>query len=339
MTLKDVAQASGVHPATVSRFMNARDISYVGAKTAERILKVAEELGYKRNMQAAGLRGRLSHTIGILVTSITYPVFPPLIDAIQSVAKRAGYVCYVQSLSEDPTDVTNAVDHLLAHQVDGIVLASSYDSEAALQTCAAAGVPVTLVFSHAGANHNLRVLSDDGEGSALMARHLTGLGHRRIAHVSGPAALGSSRTRQQSFMRMLDEADLPQPAEYFLGTASHTREAGREAMFRLLALAEPPTAVATASDFLALGCYDALKEAGLKCPDDVSVVGYEDIGMCDLMTPPLTTIHTSLTEIGERSAEMLLDAIAGKLPAAPVAMFHPTLMVRGSTAEPKRSRQ
>ncbi len=284
MTLKDVAQASGVHPATVSRFMNARDVSYVGAETAERILKAAEDLGYKRNMQAAGLRGRLSHTLGILVTSITYPVFPPLIDAIQAVAKRAGYVCYIQSLSEDPGDVTVAIDHLLAHQVDGIVLASSYESEAALEICAAAGVPVTLVFSRAGGEHNLRVLSDDEEGSALMARHLIGLGHRRIAHISGPAALGSSRIRQQTFMRMLDQADLSQPAEYFLGTASHTREAGREAMLKLLALTEPPTAVATASDFLALGCYDALRGSGLECPRDVSIVGYEDIAMCDLMT-------------------------------------------------------
>ncbi|MBD0416764.1 LacI family DNA-binding transcriptional regulator [Oryzicola mucosus] len=333
--MKDVALTAGVHPATVSRFMNARNTAYVGAETAERITKAAEELGYKRNLQAAGLRGRRSHTIGILVTSISYPVFPPLIEVIQTVAKAAGYVCYIQSLSEDQGGVLEAVDNLLAHQVDGIILASSYDCTEAVAACAAACVPLVLIFNRDGGDDVLRVLGDDVEGTLAIVQHLVGLGHRRVAHISGPVGLGSSRVRKDSFAQALVGLGLAQPPEYFHSALSHTREEGRAAMAELIALPTPPTAVATASDFLALGCYDALREAGLSCPDDYSVVGFEDIAMCDLMTPPLTTVHTDLTAIGQKSAEVLLDAMSGRTQATPASVFLPALVLRGSTAPPR----
>lgn len=337
VTLRDVALAADVHPSTVSRIISAPSgADRIPDETIARVVAVARSLGYRRNMLAAGLRMHRSYTFGVIVTDISNPTMPPLLLAMERVMAPAGYVPMIAHLDPASPNLVEEVQHLLDRQLDGVILASSADPQPVLDVCAQAGVPAVVVFDQDDAVGYSLIRHDDITGIDLVARHLLSLGHRRIAHIAGPQALSTGRKRLAAFRGAMAAAGMD-PAQAPVAVAeSYTRAAGRAACEALLRLKPRPTAILAAHDLLALGSLDAMAAAGLSCPGDVSLTGYDDIPNMDLIAPPLTTVQLDFSQLGTRAAEMLLAALeTGNDVAAGQYEVAPQLVVRGSTQAPK----
>jgi LacI family transcriptional regulator len=223
---------------------------------------------------------------------------------------------------------------LVARRVDGLVLANVALKDDAVERCLRWQVPVVLVNRAEGEARVPSVVSDDVAGMRLAVAHLLELGHRRIVHVAGPRMLSTGSLRRRGFVEAMSAAGLSPAAADIEEAAAFTREAGLPAARLLLARCPDATAVVAANDLLALGVYEALREQGRRCPEDVSVIGHNDMPLVDLVNPPLSTIRISHREMGERTGELLLDLINDAHQGVPQVVTRPLLVVRGSTRPP-----
>ncbi|MCX7156669.1 MAG: LacI family DNA-binding transcriptional regulator [Rhodocyclales bacterium] len=339
-TLKDIAAALGVHSSTVSRVMNPATRDMVGADVAARVLETAAALGYRPNRMAASLRTRRSHTIGVVLPDITNPVFPPILLGIEQVLAEAGYVALVANAGNEPTHQQYVVEQMLARQVDGLILATVTRRDPVVERCLEQGVTVVTVNRTVGTGGTggtgavPGVVSDDKAGMELTVAHLTGLGHRHIAHITGPQNVSTGMLRKSGFVKAMQARGL-EPV--VVAGAAYTREAGKTACREILDRFPGITAVAAGNDLVAMGCYDALAEAGVRCPGDMSVVGHNDMPMVDMFSPPLTTIRIPHHCMGARAARLVLDHIDGRHEGSPHVVLQPELIVRSSTAPPRRA--
>lgn len=334
VTASDVAKAVGVHVSTVSRAMNPQTRGLVAGDVAERVLAAAVALGYSPNSLAAGLRTRRSFTVGVVLPDITNPVFPPILGGIQDALEAEGYVPIVADAGPETARRETVVERMIARQVDGLILATSLRRDPMLALCRSRGIPLVLVNRTAEDSGFSAVVSDDRRGMALAVDHLVSFGHRAIGHVGGPVELSTGHGRLQGFLAAMAAHGLSVPAEAVVATAAYSRELGREAMAALLARAPGLTAIVAANDLLALGCYDALRAAGLRCPDDLSIVGHNDMPLVDMVDPPLTTVRIRHHEMGAEAARLLLRQIADATAAFDVVL-RPDLVVRASTGAPR----
>jgi LacI family transcriptional regulator len=334
--MRDVARAAGVHSGTVSRVLNPRTRALVNPATADRVEQVAREMGYSLNPIARGLKTRRTFSIGVVIPDLTNPLFPPIIRGIERVLDAAGYTALVASTDGDPARERQRLETLIARQVDGFVIATAERRHPVVADAIASDLAVVLVNRTIEGGGVFAVVPDDRRGSAMAVEHLAALGHRRIGHIAGPQATSTGLLRYRGFTEAMDDAGLAFERQLIAHADAFTIAAGRKAARTLLSGQQPPTGIVAANDLLALGAYSALDEAGLRCPKDVSVVGFNDMPFADRFAPPLTTIHIPHGQIGARAAELLLERIEDPAATPQTLMFEPGLTQRESTGPPPR---
>lgn len=330
-TLQQVADAAGVHRSTASRALNPETAGLISPEMVARVAEVAARLGYRRDLLAASLRTSRTRLVGVLVPDLANPVFAPILAGVEAAMAEQGYAVLVAHAADDAAAL-DLVDGLVARRAEGLILATARERDPVLARCVALGLPTVLVNRADPEGRLPAVTPDDREGMRLAVRHLVALGHRRIAHLAGPGDVSTGRLRAEGYEAAMAEAGIaPGPV---VAAAAYTREAGREAADHLLAAAPAPTAIAAANDLLALGAVQALAARGLRCPEDVSVTGHNDMPLVDMVQPPLTTVRISHDRIGREGARLLLERIAR--PDAPPAQIRTAvdLVVRGSAAPP-----
>lgn len=335
VTIRDVARLAEVHPGTVSRALNEETRALVNPETAERVLRAAEELGYRANRIARGLKTNRSHTIGVLIPDITNPVFPPILRGIEDRLDEAGYTALIVNTDNDAERERIYLEAMQARQVDGFISATARLDKELLAELDGAGTPLVLVNRSLEDGSVPAVTVDDRRGIALAVGHVVELGHEQIAHVAGPQNLSTGHRRQLGFIEAMQAAGLGVVGEHVKVGSSFTEEEGARACDELLRSAPEVTAIVAGNDLMAVGCYDALEERGLACPDDISVVGFNDMRFVDRLRPPLTTVRIPHREIGQEAADLLLEQLGGNTQAGGEVLLEPILMVRGSTAAPR----
>lgn len=339
-TLKDVAEKLGLSTATVSLVINgAKAAEAIPRETHDRVLAAARELDYRPNTLARSLRSNRSYTIGVLVPEVSHDYAAGIVGGVENYLQKEGYLYLVAShrFRQDLRD--KYLNLLLDRQVEGFVLINTQ-----LET----PLPLPAV---AVADHNtlpgVTGIVIDNERAALVAlEHLAALGHRRIAFFKGHPGSGDTELRWRAIHHAAEKLGLPvlpelcvqlsgQPGEVF--SAEEAYDEGHLFGRKLLARNEPFSALFAFNDIAAIGAMRAFFDAGLKVPEDVSVVGFDDIHGAAYQNPSLTTVRQPLAEMGEIAARLLLDILAGHNQKVARLMIEPQLMVRGSTG-PCRSR-
>ncbi|HET8591803.1 MAG TPA: LacI family DNA-binding transcriptional regulator [Nakamurella sp.] len=337
-TLRDVASAAGVHPATVSRALNPATADLVNAATAQRIRREARRLGYVPNPVARSLKTNRSASVGVLIPDLTNPLFPPIVRGIEDVLADAGYSALIANTDGDTGKELLQASAMRARQVEGLIVATALLHHPLLEQLVAEQVPLVLMNRRVENLQTSTVTGDDASGMSMAVEHLVGLGHRRIAHLAGPQSTSPGIVRLQAFRAALAQHGLPADERLVVQCADFREEDGATALAGMLDAGLEFTAVVAANDLMALGCYDALAARGLRCPDDLSVVGFNDMPFIDKISPPLTTVHVPHYQIGAEAARLLLAKLNGS--AADKSVLLPlSLTVRGSTAAPADSRR
>jgi LacI family transcriptional regulator len=304
--IHDVARRARVSIATVSRVVNR--ISTVDPDLAKRVWKAVDEVGYMPNTQARALVSGRSRILGLIVSEITNPFFPELVQEFENLAVAQGYEVMIGSTNYDATRTEALIRRMLQRGLDGVAVMTFGIEEAQIQKLVEHEFP--LVFADAGPElPNVRLLKVNyGEGIREAVQHLAALGHRRIAFISGPLRMRTAVTRRDAFRKSMSELGLAVPHAYVV-EGDHTMEGGKAAMEKLMAQAELPTAVICSNDMTAIGVLHALDETTHKVPEDISVVGFDDIRLAQFMLPPLTTVRMSCKDLAEAAVEALRAGI------------------------------
>lgn len=334
VTITDVAREAGVSVATVSKVINGRD--GIAAATATHVQDVVTRLGYESSLVARGMRSRRTDAVGVLVAEFE-PFSTEILKGVGSALADTGYALLAYTGGASARTVRPGwerryLSRLSGTLIDGAVLVTPTVVEPD------AGVPVVAVDPHAGPGGMPSVDSDNLAGAMLAVQHLLDLGHRRIGFLGGRRDLESSALREAGYVQaLLDAGVTPDPA--LMHVAEYRREAAFDATAAMLALPEPPTAVFAANDVSAMGILDAAARLGVRVPDALSVVGFDDIPESASTTPPLTTVRQEIQQLGSVAVRLLLGLLDGTSDARGAgAATHerlPTsLVVRGSTARP-----
>jgi LacI family transcriptional regulator len=334
-TLRDVAEAAGVHPATASRALNPATRGLVNAETARRVIKVAESLGYRPNPIARGLKTAKSSTVGLVIPDLTNPLFPPIVRGIEEVLEAAGYSGLVVNTDNDPHRERVRVELLRSRQVEGLIVATALLDHPLLEELAREGVQMVMVNRRPEGIDVPSITPDDATGIRLAVEHLVSLGHRRIAHLAGPDSTSTGVVRARAFRTAVDDLGVDADPALVRVCRRWSEDAGADALRSLLDDGPEFTAIVAGNDLIALGCYDVFAERGMSCPGDVSVVGFNDMPFLDKLRPPLTTIAIPHHQIGTEAARLLLDGIADPSRPARSVLLPLSLVVRASTAAPR----
>ncbi|WP_406425612.1 LacI family DNA-binding transcriptional regulator [Streptomyces sp. NBC_01589] len=335
-SLSDVAQAAGVHPGTASRALNPQTRHRVSAETAQRVQDAADRLGYQPNSVARALRTRRSHMIAILIPDLTNPLFPPIVRGVEEVLAPAGYSAILVNTDNDEAKERHLFAELRGRQCDGFIVATARREHPLLERAAAEGVAMVLVNRVMDSRPASSVTADETGGVHAAVAHLSALGHRRIAHLAGPQNLSTGLIRYRAFLDACDRAGLSPDDRPVAFCDAFSETAGETAMHRLLQESVRPTAVFASNDLLALGALDAMRAAGLRCPQDLSVVGFNDMPFLSRMTPALTTVHVPQRTIGAEAARMLLQSLENPGPPRSL-LLGCELVVRASTGPAPRN--
>jgi LacI family transcriptional regulator len=328
VTLKDVARRAGVHPATASRALSPETRLLVSDATARRVMDAAAELGYRPNAVARSLRTRRSNTIGVLIPDLNNPLFPPMVRGLEDRLAADGYVALIGNTDGRGDREYQVFEQMRARHVDGYAFATARLHSALITDAARDGLNVVLMNRTAEDDAFPSVSVDNHRGARLAVEHLVALGHTDIAYLAGPQSLSTGLNRYRGFLAAMQAADLPASRVAF--AEAFSIEEGQRRCRELLA--GGPTAIAAGNDMLAVGCYEAIEEAGLRCPADISVVGFNDMTFMDRMRPPLTTVTFPHYQLGTEAAGLLLDRLAGVSGPAKSVLLAPGFVVRGSTA-------
>jgi LacI family transcriptional regulator len=330
-TLRDVARLAEVHTSTVSRALGGNTRSVVNAETVKRVLAAAAVLDYRPNAMARGLKTNRSHSIGVLVPDLLNPIVPPIVQGIEAVLGEAGYVVMLGNANHSREREDVFLEAFRVQQVEGIVAFTASDDTTGLDGVIKVGVPVVLVNRTVPDGSIPAAVPDNAVCSGLAVEHLAALGHTRIAHIAGPSTTSTGLGRRRGFEAAVARAGLQGAAQLIVEASRYTEDEGARCCRELLARDRAFTAIVAANDMLALGCYDALEEAGLRCPDDVSIVGCNDMPFAGRFAPPLTTISVAREQMGRSAAELLLELIEDpQLPPRQIVIT-PELVVREST--------
>jgi DNA-binding LacI/PurR family transcriptional regulator len=332
--MADVARLAGVSHQTVSRVVNGQD--NLRPETRERVEQAIRQLGYRPNSAARALVTKRSATIGVIGSKSGYWGPSTVHRTIQAAGKQAGYfVSSVNLQSLARAELSDAINHLRDQRVEGIVLIAAHDEAVELANAQEVhGLPVVVVEGDQ-AKARWAVGVDQVAGAELAVRHLVDLGHTAIVHLAGPPGWAEARGRFQGWQRGMYAAGL-RPTSPVVGDWS---AASGYAAGLAIAAQHDATAVVCANDQMALGLLRALSEAGRRVPDDVSVVGFDDIPEAAYLIPPLTTVRQDFAAVGRRAIEILQAAIRPEAGAVPDHLIRPELVVRASTAPPPTSRK
>lgn len=336
ITLRDVADRAGVHASTVSRALSPEKSNMVTPDVARRVTDAAQQLGYRPNPIASSLRTNRTLTIGIVIPDVTNPLFPPIIRGVEDTLAPAGYTAIIANTDNDPERQHLTVERMRERRVDGLILATALRKDRLIETWQRDQIPLVLVNRTIDGDGIACIVNDEALGMKLVVDHMVALGHSKIAYIGGPNHLSTGHLRNRGFRHAMRQAGLvPDPGLMVLAE-NFSEEPGRLACTDLIARHNEFTALIAANDLLALGCLDAFAGAGLRCPRDVSLSGYNDMPFISRLTPPLTTIRISHYHMGTRAAETMLDL--AKQTDIPVQrlQLEPQLVIRKSTAPPSR---
>lgn len=326
VTLHDVAAAAGVSKSTVSRMLDERLPSSDSAK-AVRVRQIAQDLGYVRDVSAASLRRGETGMIGVIVPRLTDTVMAMLYESLSKAAIRAGKFTIVASTEDDPDAVRASTDALLRRGVDGLVLATAHHNDVVTRELADRGVPYVLTLRTDGVS--LSAVGDDRMGGYLATRHLIDLGHTRIGLIAGPDFASSATGRKQGYLDALAEADIAVEQDLII-PSSFGIDAGVEATATLLALDKRPTAIFAVNDNTAIGALSCLTKAGVSVPQQMSLVGYNDVPIVSHLPTPLTSVRVPFDQIAMEALDLLSEKM--NRPGDAIRMVPPTLIPRKSTA-------
>lgn len=335
-SIRDVAERAGVSIATVSRTVNG--ISTVAPNLAERVWSAIKEVGYVPNTQARALVSGRSRLLGLVVSEITNPFFPELVQEFENLAVEQGYEVFIGSTNYDAVRTEALIRRMLQRGVDGMAIMTFGIEEELIQKLVQRAFP--LVFVDAGPDlPNIRVLKVDyGVGIREAVQHLAALGHRQIAFISGPLQMRSAVARRDAFLGAMAELGLTVPAEHLV-EGTHTMEGGIKASELLSQLAELPTAIVCSNDMTAIGVLHGLHRTTHAVPNDVSVVGFDDIHLAQFVLPPLTTVQMSCKQLATAAVSALRAGIEPDNPHSQQKEWQISthLVVRQSTSFPRGS--
>ena len=328
-TLVEVARRAGVAPMTVSRVVN--DSGPVSDDVRARVEKAIAETGYVPNAVARSLRSSRTHTLAIVVPDLTNPFFTTIASGAQSAAADAGLMLIVANTDERPDEEERALGMLLQRRVDGILLVAAGDGAEAIRRAAAQGTPVVAVDRRVRGPRPDSVRADSRGGAAALGRLLVSLGHRRMVVLAGPPSVSTSADRVAGFRRALADAGID-AARVLHG--AYTIESGRAMAAEAMRATPRPTAVFAANNFIAIGVLHALEAEGIRVPEDVAVVGFDDLPPSMVTFPFLTVATQPAGEMGRQAVALLLDRFADP-GRAPREIVLPTeLIVRRSSGAP-----
>lgn len=330
MDIREIAKRARVSTATVSRAIN--HVPTVNAQLAKRVWNVIEELNYYPNTQARALVSGRSRIFGLIISEITNPFFPEIVRVFERIAVQHHYEILLTSTGNDPKRMEAAVRRMMERRVEGVAVMTFGMEEVLLEDLKLRKVP--LVFADVGTSgpHISNIRIDYLHGIRQAVQHLAALRHQKIAFVSGPLHLKSAEARKQAFLRSMGEIGLEvEPSFMIQGT--HTIEGGIAALSQLLSLPQRPTAVMCSNDMTALGVMRKSYEVGISIPQDLSVVGFDDIHLAQFVLPALTTVQMSQAELAQLAFSALLREVQGDTPANTGAEYLLTthLVLREST--------
>jgi DNA-binding LacI/PurR family transcriptional regulator len=331
MHIKDVAREAGVSTATVSHVIN--NTRFVSEETREKVLRAVEVCNYYPNANARSLASGRSHSIGLLMSDISNPFFPELAKSVEAAAFEHGYDVILSNTNYDPERASHYVRRIIERKVAGVALMTSELEAPLIDELAQRNVSVVFLDSGTAGKRMSNLLVDYEMGIGEAVGHLIALGHLEIAYVGGPRRLQSSTRRLHAFNCAMSRNSPKLEAQAIYESDFHL-EGGRHVAREMLASEKGlPTAVLAANDLMALGVMQEFREAGIAIPQDVSIVGFDDIAFAALSTPPLTTVCVPRAELGRRAVEALITTIES--PDEPgVEIRIPThLVLRGSTAQ------
>lgn len=327
-TIVDVAERAGVSKSLVSLVL--RGAPNVSDEKRAAVTRAAEEIGYRPNAVARSLVRRRSFVVGVMVSDLHNPYFTEVIDGIEVAARSSGYHALFNSGGRTADGEAEAIDTLLQLRTDGVVMAGPVLAARRIGHVAAT-VPVVVVARHSRSPAHDSITNDDRMGARLAVDHLVSLGHREVAHVDGGTGAGAAQ-RRAGFLDAMARHGLTSTATVVPG--SFTEEGGREGVKAALGARDRVTAIFVGNDLAAVGALDALDQLGLRVPDDVSLVGYDNIALAGLGHIDLTTIDQPRREMGVTAVRLLLERRDEDRRAARHLVVPPSLVVRGSTGPP-----
>jgi LacI family transcriptional regulator len=333
-TMKDVARLAGVSIQTVSVVVN--DTATISPETRERIQAAIDELGYRPLAVARSLRTGSTRTIALVVSDITNPFFSRMASLVEDYAHQAGYTLILYNTHSDLEREASYLQMAAQRWVDGVLFVATRNTFGGLEPLRAAGIPVVAVDRIPDGYDGPWVILDNRRTGELVAEHLLDLGHRHVAHISGPLDLRLSDERLEGFSAAVEDGGAALVARA-AGDDSWSCASGHDAMWSILEARPRPTAVFASNDRLAIGAMRAAAEAGLRIPDDISIVGVDDIEFAAYQSPPLTTVRQSLADVATLGTKILIDLLRGEPADRPQVVFKPELVVRQSTANPPGS--
>lgn len=335
VTIRDVARAANVHVSTVSRALDPDKQRLIADTTRTRILEVVQELGYRPHRGASGLRRGQTRTIGVVVPDLGNPLYAPFLRGVARALDAAEFMPLVTDTEDDHERFVRIVRHLEERRVEGIITTAAREGDLALlQELHDAGTEVVLAVRTLSESGLPTVPHDDAQGGCLAVEHLIELGHRRIGQIRGPLDVEPFRARSEGASVALAAAGLTEVGVADPATSPTVAEGERVTLELLAACGdEPPTALFVQNDLLALGALSALRARGLRCPEHVSVVSYNDAFFSAYTQPALTTVRLPAYEIGFASGRLAVRHVEGE-DADAIQSVAPELVVRDSAAPP-----
>lgn len=332
MDIKEVARRARVSTATVSRVLNG--VPKVRPATAERVLRVVEKLRYVPNTSARNLRTGRTKLLGIIVSDINNPFFSGLIDGLERLARERGMGVICSHTDYRPARMLQALELMVEHNVDGIAICTSETNPAAYEF-ARRRCPLVLMNQEGPRTEFTNLCIDYDAGLAEAVEHLRRLGHRRIGFIGGPATFESTRARTRAFLKVMKAASLELRPSWRVEADLHM-DGGQAAMEKLLAANTRPTAVLCTNDLMALGALRAAHRAGLDVPADLSIIGYDNLSFCEMVSPPLDSIEIPRAELAAGLFALLQPAPKRKKSekSATLPAIRTRLVLRSSSAAP-----
>lgn len=330
ITIKDIARELGVSINTVSRALNNKpDVS---DETRQRVLDTADRLGYVPNTLARSLVAGETCTLGLICSDLVNPFYARIAQGVEETARADGYTTIIASTNEENDAERRAVNLMRSKRVDGMLISPTQLSYEHIARLIQEHIPFILVNRHIDEFQTGYVVNNNQHGAYQAVQHLVSLGHRRIAHITGPIRISSVKERISGYVQALENNGIPFD-ESLVIHSDLTLESAYQIVFKLLRAENRPSAIFTYSDHLAIGAIKAIRELKLSIPGDISLVGYDDIEYAQFLDVPLTTVRQPMYEIGQRAVFHLLEMIRLEefTPEQHQEILEPELVIREST--------
>lgn len=337
VTIKDIAKRAGVAHTTVSRALRGSPL--ISTEVADRIRKIAAEMGYHASAAARSLKTNRSQVLGVIVSHIADPFFSEVLQGIDDTAQQNGYSMFIAAAQQSAAREQAIVRTMREHRVDGVIICSTSFGTGQAQQFLAYQTPIVVVNNQSPEEYAFSIYHDDLDGSRQVIEYLLGLGHRRIAYLGNRRSGRTNQDRLSGYRVQLEALGLHYCEDLVYladGSEPHMAVAGLEQFMRL---SNPPTAIFCFNDLLACGVMQALQRAGKQVPQDCSVVGYDNIAFSAYTNPPLTTLNQPKYDMGVEAARLLFEVLdviplSGDIPTSKISALKGDLKVRGSTAAP-----